>query len=149
MTMNTRQFKENVVVYGADVHSWPENVREAGLKALDNSPMLQALLTDEERFERLLKTRKYEKPDSDLAERIILASLQQKRRAQHTFREFFAELFGELGLPRPAFAAVSVSLIFALIIGFAIGFSNPFGYVSTEQYETSLGEFLYYEGEVL
>lgn len=149
MTMNFRQFEENVLVYGADVHSWPESVREAGLKALDSSPMLQALLTDEGRFERLLKTRKYEEPNTDLAERIILASLHQKKRAQHTLREFFSELFGELRLSRPAVTAVSILLIFALIIGFAIGFSNPFGYVSTEQYAINLEEFLYYEGEVL
>jgi len=36
-----------------------------------------------------------------------------------------------------------------LIIGFTIGFSNPSGFVSAEQYETNLEDFLNYEGDVL
>ena len=149
MTMNLKQFKDNVLVYGSDVRNWPEDIREAGLKALDSSPELQALLTDEERLERVLKTRKYEEPSIDLSERIISASLHKKKKARRSLGGFFSDLLWEFSLPKPALTAVSVSLIFALIIGFAIGFSNPSGYMSTHQYQTNLEEFLYYEGEVL
>lgn len=148
MTMNLKQFKENLFVYGADVHEWPEGIREAGLKSLESSSELQTLLADEKRFERVLKTRKYEEPSRDLAERIILASLRQKK-ARSTIGGFFSELLWEFTLTKPALTAVSVLLISALIIGFVIGFSNPMGPVPTEQYQTNLQAFLYYEGDGL
>jgi hypothetical protein len=62
---------------------------------------------------------------------------------------FFSEVLSEFSLSRRALAAVSVSLIFTLVIGFTIGYSNPSGYVSGEQYTTNLEDFLNYEGDVL
>ena len=149
MKMNLRQFKEKLLVYGADVHKWPEGIREAGLKALENSAELRALLADEQRFEQVLKTRKYEEPSNDLAERIISASQPKTKKVQRSLSGFFSELLSEFSLPKPAVTALSVSLVLVLIIGFAIGFSNPTGSVSTEQYQTDLQELLYYEGEAL
>lgn len=149
MTIDLKQFKKNLLVYGSDVRNWPEDIREPGQKALDSSAELRALLGDEKCFEEVLKTRKYEEPDRDLAERIISASVYKKKKTQHIFRRFFSDLLWEFSLPRPARTAVFVSLIFALIIGFAIGFSNPTGSVSAEQYQTNLEDFLYYEGEAL
>ena len=72
MTINVEEFKEKLLMYGADVRNWPKDIRSSGLKALDSSPELQKLVGDEERFEGLLKTRKYEEPSRDLAERIGL-----------------------------------------------------------------------------
>lgn len=149
MTIDLKQFKKNLLVYGSDVRNWPEDIREPGQKALDSSAELRALLGDEKCFEEVLKTRKYEEPDRDLAERIISASVYKKKKTQDIFRGFFSDLLWEFSLPRPARTAVFVSLIFALIIGFAIGFSNPTGSVSAEQYQTNLEDFLYYEGEAL
>jgi|LGOV01.1.fsa_nt_gb hypothetical protein len=149
MTMNLKQFKENLLVYGADVHTWPQDIRQTGLKALENSAELRALLADEERFELVLKTRKYEEPSSDLAERIISASQLKTKKVRRSLGGFFSELPWEFSLSKRAVTAVSVSLVLVLIIGFAIGFSNPMGSVSTEQYQTNLQELLYYEGEVL
>lgn len=146
--MNPKQFKENLLVYGSDVHKWPQDIKQTGLKALQTSAELRVLLADEEHFEQVLKTRKYEEPSSDLAGRIISAS-QAKKRVRRGLGRFFSELLWEFSLPKPAMTAVYVSLIFALIIGFAIGFLDVTGSVSTEQYQTNLQEFLYYEGEVL
>jgi hypothetical protein len=106
-------------------------------------------LEDEKRFEKVLKTRKYEEPNRDLAGRIIAAALPGKKKAQRNPGVFFSEVLRELSLSRRALAAVSVSLVFTLIIGFTIGFSNPSGYASAEQYETNLEDFLNYEGDVL
>ncbi|NQT68600.1 MAG: hypothetical protein HQ552_03370 [Desulfobacteraceae bacterium] len=149
MPMNFEQFKEKLLMYGVDVRNWPKEIRSSGLKALDSSFELQKLVEDEERFEGVLKTRKYEEPSRDLAGRIVAAALPKKKKAQRNLGVFFAEVLGEFSLSRRALAAVSVSLIFTLIIGFTIGFSNPSGYAFAEQYETNLEDFLNYEGDVL
>ena len=149
MTTNFEQFKEKLLMYGADVRNWPKDIRSSGLKALDSSPELQKLVEDEERFEGVLKTRKYEDPSRDLAGRIVAAAMPRKKKAQSNLGVFFSEVLREFSLSRRALTAVSVSLIFTLIIGFTIGFSNPSAHVSAEQYETSLEDFLHYEGDVL
>ncbi|MEJ2220612.1 MAG: hypothetical protein P8X80_07340 [Desulfobacterales bacterium] len=149
MTMNFEQFKKNLLMYGADVRCWPKDIGSSALKALDSSPELKKLVEDEKRFEGILKTRKYEEPSRDLAGRIVAAALPKKKIAQRNFGVFFSEILSEFSLSRRSFAAISVSLIFTLIIGFTIGYSNPSGSVSTEQYETHLEDFLNYEGDVL
>ena len=149
MTMNFEQFKEKLLMYGADVRGWPKDTSSSALKALDSSPELQKLVEDEKRFEGVLKTRKYEEPSRDLAGRIVAAALPKKKKTQRNFGVFFSEVLSEFSLSRRAFAAISVSLIFTLIIGFTIGYSNPSGSASTEHYETHLEDFLNYEGDVL
>jgi len=149
MTMDFEQFKEKLLIYGADVRCWPINIRASGLSTLESSPDLQKLVKKEEQFEEVLKTRKYEEPSRDLAERIVAAALPKKKKAQRNFGVFFSDVLSEFSLSRRAFAAVSVSLIFTLIIGFTIGYSSPSGYASAEQYETHLEDFLNYEGDVL
>ena len=149
MTMNFEQFKENLLIYGADVRCWPKDIISSGVKALDSSPELQKLVEDEKRFEGVLKTRKYEEPSKDLAGRIVAAVLPRKKKVKRNLGVFFSEVLSEFSLSRRAFAAVSVSLIFTLIIGFTIGYSSPSRYASAEQYETNLEDFLNYEGDVL
>lgn len=149
MTMDVKQFKENLLIYGADVHQWPEEIRQAGLEALESSPELQTLIAEEEHFERVLKTRKYEEPSSNLEQRIISSSLLRKQKTPFSIGAFIPALLDEFRLPRPALAAISVVMVVVLIIGFAIGFSNPAGSVMTEQEQTNLQEFLYYEGDIL
>ena len=149
MTMNFEQFKEKLLMYGADVRCWPIDIRSLALKALESSPELQKLVEDEKRFEGVLNTRKYEEPSRDLAGRIVAAALPKKKKDQRNFGVFISDVLSEFSLSRRAFAAVSVSLIFTLIIGFTIGYSNPSGYTSAEQYETHLEDFLNYEGDVL
>jgi len=149
MTMNFEQFREKLLMYGADVRCWPKDISSSALKALDSSPEIQKLVEDEKRFEGVLKARKYEEPSRDLAGRIIAAAFPKKKKAQRNFGVFFSDVLSEFSLSRRAFAAVSVSLIFTLIIGFTIGYSNPSEYAPTEQYETHLEDFLNYEGDVL
>jgi hypothetical protein len=149
MTINFEQFKGKLLLYGADVRNWPKDIKSSGLKALDSSPKLQKLVEDEECFEAVLKTRKYEEPSIDLAGRIVAAALPRKKKAQRNPGVFFSEVLREFSLSRRALTAVFVSLIFTLIIGFTIGFSNLSGYASAEQYETNFEDFLNYEGDVL
>lgn len=149
MTMNFEQFEKNLLIYGADVRNWPKDIRSSALKALDSSPELRKLVENEERFEGVLNTRKFEEPSKDLAKRIVAAALPKKKKAQRNYGMFFSDILSEFSLSRRAFAAVSVSFVFILIIGFTIGYSNPSRYTSAEQYETHLEDFLNYEGDVL
>lgn len=142
MTMDVKEFKKNLLVYGADLHQWPEEIRQAALEAIENSSEQQALLTDQEHFERVLKSRKYEEARNDLAQRIVSASLRQQKRVSFSVGALFTELLAGFSLRKWAFAMIAV-----LVIGFAIGFSNPMGSLLTEENQTNLQEFLYDEGE--
>jgi hypothetical protein len=142
-----KKFKENLLLYGANIHYWPEEIRQAGLEALESSSEMQELLSGHEHFEKVLKTRRYEEPSVNLAQRIISASLQQK--APLSFGSFISELLNEFRFPKPALSVLSIVMILVLIIGFTIGFSNPSESVLTAQEETSLQVFLYDEGDVI
>ncbi|HWP47465.1 MAG TPA: hypothetical protein VNM22_09915 [Candidatus Limnocylindrales bacterium] len=141
--MDLKQFKENLLLYGADVHRWPEEIRNAGLEALKNSSEFRFLADEEAKFERVLKSRKYEEPDSYLERRIISAALRIKKNPPSSLGIFLLELLAEFRLPRPALIALSI-----LIIGFTIGFLDPIASAPTEQDPTTLQAFLYYEEEI-
>ncbi len=150
MTMDHRQFKENMLLYGVDLYQWPEEIRQEGVELLEKFPGLQALLAEYEQFERVLKTRRYEEPSDNLARRIVSFSLRQDKKPSFSLDLFLSRLFGgEFYLPRPALIVVSILMIVTLGIGFIIGFSNSTGSISTDQRQTSLQEFLHYEGDVL
>ena len=145
--MDIIQFKENLFLYGANLHQWPEDVKKAGVEALERSSEIQVLLKEHEHFERLLETRRYEEPANNLAQRIISASRQK---APSGLGSFMSALLNEFHFPKPAFAMLSAVMILILVIGFVIGFSNPSGSsVSTAQEETSLQAFLYDEGDTI
>lgn len=149
MKMNERDFREYLLIYGADVHQWPEDIRQAGLDVLESSADLQALKTEQAEFERVIKTRKYEEPASDLARRIVDASLRTERKPSFSLDVFFAELFGEFRLPLPSVAAMSAVIIALLVIGFAVGYLDPLGPVEPLHEKTDLRAFLYTGGELL
>jgi hypothetical protein len=147
--MNLEKFKENLLVYGTDIHEWPEEIRRAGLKAIETSSQFRMLLEEEVRFEKVLKARTYEGPNHDLTERIILASKSKNKKVRPRLVELLSELVWEFGLSKPVMSALYVSLVLVLLLGFAIGFTNINGSVSIDGTQTDLQEFLYYEGEVL
>ncbi len=150
MTMDPREFKEYVLLYGVDLHQWPEEVRQAGAESLQNSSELQALLAEQEQFERVLRTRKYEEPSGNLAQRIVSLSLHQDKKSPFSLGLFLSRLFGdEFYLPKPALIVVSILMVAALGIGFVMGFSNPTGPILTDQRQANLQEFLHYEEGVL
>jgi hypothetical protein len=138
MSMDEKQFKKYLLVYGADVHQWPKEVRGAALEALADSSELRTLQADQAGFEGVLKSRTYQEPRGTLAQRIISASRQDRNGA------FFSELLAGFSLRRWALIAIAV-----LIIGFIIGLVNPIGSLVAEETQTNLQEFLYYEGEAL
>jgi hypothetical protein len=144
MTMNHRHFKEHLLLYGSDLSAWPEETREEAREALLNSSDLQELVAEHRRFEEILRGRTYEEPTLGLAERIISASEFGRKAESSSIRAFFSELFAGFTLRSWAVTAAA-----SLLLGFAIGLSNPVGSALSNQEEISLQEFLYYEGEVL
>jgi hypothetical protein len=150
MAMDPKQFKENILLYGVDFHQWPEEIRQAGVESLHNSSELAALLTEQERFERVLRTRKYEEPSGNLAQRIVSLSSGQDKKSPFSLGLFLSKLFtDEFCLPKPALIVVSILIAAALMVGFIIGFSNSTGSALTGQSQANLQEFLHYEGDVL
>lgn len=150
MTMDHKQFKESILLYGVDLHQWPEEIGQEGAELLQKFPGLQAILDEYEQFEEVLKTRKYEEPSGNLAQRIVSLSLHQEKESRIGLGFFLSRLFAdELYLPKPALIVVSILTIIALLTGFFIGFSNPSRTVLTDQRQTNLQEFLHYEEGVL
>lgn len=148
MEMDERRFREHLLIFGADLSKWPEEARAEGKEALAKYPDLMELLRDHEGFEKALRERRFEEPGVDLSERIIAASLREEERAPFPIWAFLSELLGEFGLKRPAYAAVSLALVFSLITGFVIGYANPLGLNGTSGEQVSLQEYLYDEGDV-
>lgn len=150
MTMDSEKFKENLLLYGADLGQWPEAIREEAVTRLQKSSELQALIAEQGKFEGVLKGRRYEEPSEDLAQRIISASLRRKIKPSFSFRLFLSRLFDdEFYFPKPAFWVGSTLLIAALVIGFVIGFLSSTGAGLTDQRPANLQEFLHYEGNAL
>jgi len=150
MTMDSDEFKKNLLWYGADLGQWPEAMRQAAMTALQNSSKLQALIAEQERFEGVLKRRKYEEPSDDLAQRIISASFQGNIKSSFSLRLFLSRLFAdEFYFPGPALLVASTLMIAALVIGFVIGFSSSTRAVLSDPRQANLGEFLNYEGNAL
>lgn len=148
--MDTTQFKENLLLYGTNINQWPENIRKTGLEALESSAELQALQKDHEKFEKALQIRRYEEPADNFAQRIISASLQQRQKAPFSPGSFISDLINEFRIPRPALAALSLMMILALTIGFAIGFTTPTeSPVLNNTEETTLQAFLFDEGDII
>jgi hypothetical protein len=148
--MDPRQFKENILLYGVDLYQWPEEIRQAGVELLQKSFEMRAFLEEQEEFERVLKTRKYEEPSDNLAQRIVSVSLNQEKRGASAIGLFLSGLFAdEFRLPKPALVLISFLMIVILGIGFFIGFSNSTGSISTDQRQANLQEFLHYEEDGL
>ncbi len=150
MAMDPEQFKENILLHGVDLDQWPEEIRQAGMESLQKSSELQALFAEQEQFESILKTRKYEETSGNLVQRIISLSLHQEEKSPSGVGLFLSRFFAdEFRLPKPALVVVSILAIIALLTGFFIGFSNPTGTTLTDQRQANLQEFLHYERNVL
>ena len=149
MIMDIKQFKDNLLLYGTNVHQWPQEIRNAGLEALKQSSKAQVLVAEHEGFEKVLRTRGYEEPSINLEQRIISASLSIEKKTPFSLDMFLSEIFAGFRLSRQSFAILSILLISVLLIGFSIGFLDSGGVTLAEQEQPDLQEFLYYLGDIL
>jgi hypothetical protein len=108
----------------------------------------QRLLTEEDRFEGMLRKRRFEEPAPDLAKRILSASLIPESESGTGPVSFLRRVFADFDLPRPAFAVVTVSMAVLLLTGFLIGFSGSVRPTETGEEQPGLQAFLHYKGSV-
>jgi hypothetical protein len=120
MTMDAERFRECLLIHGAEVHHWPEDIRQEGLEALERSMQCRALQEEHVRFESILRARAFEDPSPGLALRIVGAARRREQRKSPRIMEFLAVCFQDLRLPAPVVTAVAV-----LIIGVVIGLLLP------------------------
>lgn len=142
--MDKDRFAEHLMVFGADIRRWPEEIRSEALDSLDASPELRILTQEQLRFEEGLDTVPFEEPDGSLPQRIITAALGRGGPESPGLVPSIVQWFADFHLPRPALTAAVL-----LFIGMTIGFLTPIDTVATEQDDPVLQEFLYDDGEDL
>lgn len=120
MTMDAERFRECLLIHGAEVNLWPDDIRPAGLEAVARSLECRALQEEHRQFESILRSRTFEDPSPDLALRIVSAARRRERRTSPRVMEFVAACFRDLRLPAPVVTAAAV-----LIIGVVIGLLLP------------------------
>lgn len=135
--MDAEQFRECLLVYGADLQQWPEAARQAGLEVLERSLACRALQEDHVQFEAVLRTRQLEAPRQDLEARIIAAAPRRERMAYPGLAELLSSCFRDLRLPAPMLTAVAV-----LIVGVVIGVWVPTEPAPTDSESAEVQTFL-------
>jgi hypothetical protein len=120
MTMDTERFREYLLIHGAGVHRWPEDVRQAGAEAVERSSECRSLQEEYARFEAALSARVYEEPSPDLARRIVSAARRRERNVSIGIIEFLVSCFRDLRVPAPVFTTAAV-----LVLGVVLGLWLP------------------------
>lgn len=99
----------------------------------------------DEKLEQMLRTRRVAPPSADLAERIILKAQALPQVRALSLGQSLRQLFGEFHLPKPAYVLAGT-----LIIGFVLGFSDPFTRAPNDRGGSSSAQaFLYVEEDTL
>ena len=124
--MDRKEFKEALMLYGADLSAWPDELSKEGAALLgagnEAANELSALVEEEGKFETLLTRRSFKEPGDYLATRIIACAEEsateevEPDEAKGLLGGFFSEFFA----PRAA-----IALALTLIIGFMAGYMAP------------------------
>jgi hypothetical protein len=98
-----------------------------------------------EKLEQMLRARRVAPPSADLAERIILKAQALPQVQGLALGQSIRRLFAEFHLPKPAYVLAGT-----LILGFALGFSDPFTQAPIDRGGSSSAQaFLYVEEDTL
>jgi len=81
----------------------------------------------DEKLEEMLRTRGVAPPSADLAERIILKAEATPQLQALPLGQSIRRLFAEFHLPKPAYVLAG-----SLLLGFFLGFNNPFDTAPTD-----------------
>ncbi len=99
----------------------------------------------DEKLEQMLRARRVAPPSADLAGRIILKAQATPQSEALPLGQSLRRLFAEFHLPRPAYVLAGT-----LLLGFALGFNNPFDKTPVDRGgSTSEQAFLYVEEDTL
>lgn len=124
--MDKKEFKESLMLYGADLSCWPDVLKvRASVLLKGESELageLKALIEEEDNFEALLSERSFEEPGDYLAGRIIAFAQESatEESAANDVKGLLGWLFAEFFTPRAA-----IALALTLIIGFMAGYMAP------------------------
>jgi hypothetical protein len=144
MAMDAEQFREHVLIHGADVNRWPDEVRQGGVEALARSSECRALQEEYAQFEATLGSRAYEEPSPDFSRRIIAAARPRERRGFSGLAELLGSCFADLRLPAPVLTVAAV-----LIVGFVVGLLLPIEATKADTESADAQTFLDSATEVL
>jgi hypothetical protein len=144
MAMDAEHFREAVLIHGADVHRWPEEIRQEGVDALTRSVECRSLQEEYVRFEAALASRAYEAPRQDFGLRIIAAARPRERRGFRGLAELLASCFRDLRVPAPVITVTAV-----LVVGVVVGFLLPAESTLAESELVEAQTFLEPESEAL
>jgi len=138
--MKREQFIENLQLYGSDIDTWPEAIREQALILYKNSSELKGLVDKEKEFESMLTERSIENPTSDFERRITLAAKPKFVKEENA--SVFSSIFDLISIPKPA-----LTMAFLLLFGFSLGFFYD-TYAYTDENTLELSEYITFdEGE--
>jgi hypothetical protein len=98
-----------------------------------------------EKLDAMLRSRRVESANPDLAQRIILRAQSLPQNQTVPFMRWLKQLFAEFHLPRPAYVFACT-----LILGFVIGFSAPLNTSTTvDSSADQVQGFLYADEAIL
>lgn len=138
--MNREKFLEYLSIYGADITSWPKELRREAEAALASSSELKEILRAEIELESALMEMPFEESSPGLSEKIISRALGQEEKAGKSVLDSIKELFSGFPIPSPA-----VALPVVLVIGIVAGYLYPAD-ATTEPDGVQIAEVIYNDG---
>lgn len=135
--MDVERFREYVLLYGADLQRWPQEIRRAGIEALEQSAACRAMQEDHVQFETLLRTRTHAAPSPGLESRIIAAALRRERMEFPGLTTLLRSCFSDLRIPAPVLMTAA-----ALFLGVGIGLWLPVDSAEVELESAEVQAFL-------
>lgn len=138
--MERDKFLEYLSIYGADMTSWPEEIRLEAQVALEASSELRDILKAEIELESALMERGFEESSPGLSQRIISNALGNETEKKTSLFGSIKELFSAFPIPSPAIALPAL-----LVIGIVAGYLYPEESFS-EPEGTQVAEIFYNEG---
>jgi hypothetical protein len=138
--MNREQFIENLQLYGSDMNTWPEEIREHALTGYRDSAELRGLVEKEKQFESMLTERSIDEPTSDFERRITLSAKSKVAIGEKA--SVINSIFDLISIPKPA-----LTMAMLLLFGFSLGFFYD-TYTYTDDNTLELSEYISFdEGE--
>jgi len=138
--MKREQFIENLELYGSDINTWPEGIREHALTVCKESAELRGLVEKEKQFESIMAERNIDDPTSDFERRITLSA--KPKVVIDEKNTVISSIFNLISIPKPA-----LTMAIILLFGFSLGFFYD-TYAYSNENTLELSEYITFdEGE--
>lgn len=116
MADNRDLFEQWLMLYGASVDHWPDDLSARGRALMTADPSLAALVAETEAFEARLRLPETPMASSQLSARIIDAGRRTPQQSRPSLWRLIESLIAET-LPKPSYALASV-----LLLGMFLGY---------------------------